>query len=632
MFSILPPKGVNYIVEFDKAVHVYVPANFYASLLVRNYKPEFSTYKDEPWRHIDKLAYFVSLIPYYPAVNKKLDLEETDGFVPLHSKVLRKVLGKNSHEYISFLQDIGVIEVESSYSAGNHSMGYRLTDEYRFSELKGYPIRLKRLAESILKHRYSLHSEASEYNSIQVDDSIWQQQDFVKNAEILKELSHKVSIDAEAAEAYINPMSAIPKPVDPCKRRKKKRRKSRSTVAGKRRKPTKRQQKKAKDYTAIDKANAYRVNVLMLNRKNSGYAFQNRTSGRFFTPLVSLKSELRSFVSIDGYSDLREVDLKNSQPMLLASLLRDWDDIHPMVKETLKWVNPKAFQRVEENCRKISEEKEQEEIQEYQWERQEKIKESAERISLLMLCKKELFDEKNEPIWDIINVHDEFATFRSLVLSGRIYEFLMELAKVFGFEEITRSTAKCMFLRMMYGQTRYLGSLPLYKVFERIFPNLCDLFALIKEDDKTDFPIFLQLLEARIFLGKALTKIWDQDGSIPLQTIHDSFLLPEQYALIAKTVLAEVVEEIVGLPPSIRVSNPKDKLAELEAELEELNIESPSLSSSDDCTTQSEKKTDLESTNTIIPVEELDNFDLIDEDISDDLNTEELGEIIDLDD
>lgn len=63
------------------------------------------------------------------ALNKDLDLLDNDGYVSLHSNVL-KALVSNYKDYLDWLIDVKVIESDNNFILGQKSLGYRFTAYY----------------------------------------------------------------------------------------------------------------------------------------------------------------------------------------------------------------------------------------------------------------------------------------------------------------------------------------------------------------------------------------------------------------------------------------------------------------------------------------------------------------------
>ncbi len=65
---------------------------------------------------------------------------------------------------------------------------------------------------------------------------------------------------------------------------------------------------------SVDEVNAMRAGVFMFKRGTLG--------NRLFHPLVYLPGDLRAHLHVEGWGDLAYIDLKNSQPLMLAAVIR----------------------------------------------------------------------------------------------------------------------------------------------------------------------------------------------------------------------------------------------------------------------------------------------------------------------
>lgn len=84
-------------------------------------------------KHADKYLYILHLI----YVARKVDKRNTSlEHIPLSAKILEEVLSSRKYRhYLNFWIDLGVIECDDHYIPGEKSKGYRFTKEYRYEKM-----------------------------------------------------------------------------------------------------------------------------------------------------------------------------------------------------------------------------------------------------------------------------------------------------------------------------------------------------------------------------------------------------------------------------------------------------------------------------------------------------------------
>lgn len=253
---------------------------------------------------------------------------------------------------------------------------------------------------------------------------------------------------------------------------------------------------------------------------------------RIHSNLTSLPRDLRPFLRLDG-SPLVNIDLKNSQPMLLAGLLQG--NIREAPLDFLSEVGIEAGSK------------------EYQT--------FLKTIRLLQR---------------IDTDGSDIRTYCDLVREGRFYEDFIErlrnwnphdpnageyenvinrLKKLTKYKTIDRDQVKKAVMVTLFSSNRHIGDKPdadLKNRFREFFPDVYSVIQKLKEGEKNRLARFLQRSESMVVLAHTCKRLHNLDPEIPLITIHDSISTTEEHAEIVEQVLLEEAERVVGFKPIVK--------------------------------------------------------------------------------
>lgn len=252
-----------------------------------------------------------------------------------------------------------------------------------------------------------------------------------------------------------------------------------------------------------------------LKLKNEEYLFYvDNTGFRLHTNLTQMMSGLRKFIKYDGQT-LCAVDIRNSQPFLAISLL---DDIIFCANNLPdKIINPKLI--------------------------------NHDNFPIMLVEK--IKRNKNEP--DVL-------LYREYVASGMFYEkfgrLLVENNLIENTPNVTiREEAKEITFSSIYSPNTSIGYNKPMQLFKQQFPNVFEIFALIKKGKKNhpSFSICLQRLEAELVLHKACEKINTERPDVFTASLHDSIITTEDNVDYIKEVLYNVLKENIGIEPALKV-------------------------------------------------------------------------------
>ena len=215
-------------------------------------------------KHKDKYYYFLHKIFEERIFDKRYN---KDSFIHLHSHTLRSITGERIFYVIrNNLLSREVIEMDHSYSIGEFSKSYRLTDQYRGVKHRKIKIEDEKILQRINKHKLkSINDipEGSEY-------------------EFLFDNLNKIRINHADAIQFIN-----------------------------------------ENYSGDpDIYNAYRVSIDYIQEKTFFFKVDD-IAGRVHTNITNLSRDLRCFLNHEG-KPLINIDICNSQPFLFNILIQDF--------------------------------------------------------------------------------------------------------------------------------------------------------------------------------------------------------------------------------------------------------------------------------------------------------------------
>lgn len=434
------------------------------------------------------------------AINKQMQLLDEDMCykgvnypygVPLHSKLLEKALGRGYNTIIRWMIDSGIIETDGYYEPGSKSMYYRFTNQYRYANSRWVSPKTKRFKE------LNTELDKSDVN-----------QSPTRNKRLLQRLGNMYSnitinvISAnEWVDKYYNQQKAIILCLRKCVR-----------------------QKKLKDLSL--KCNSYRESIKRFNLPT--VTFKPDDFGhRLYTPLTSLKKELRQFVRYKG-EYLVEIDLANSQLFLLIPLL-NWKLYHPQAgngkKGSLKhtiWIGERD-RRLYNNT--------------------------------IMFCKT-LEVQYSKGFQEISFVSD--------ACKGIIYEKVGEYLSAEGYfekgesDEQKRAHVKKYLLKLIFASPIEHHSMygarigAIWEAFKACYPEVGQVVSLVKEVDYKAISRLLQRIESYCMIDGLCKAVNDKHPEIPLFTLHDCIVTTKGYVEMVEKELLSVVTGIVGFTPTVK--------------------------------------------------------------------------------
>ena len=234
----------------------------------------------------------------------------------------------------------------------------------------------------------------------------------------------------------------------------------------------------------------------------------DNTSNRFHSNITIMPKGLREYLRIKG-EPLANLDIKNSQPYLSTIILTNPGKVSWMTK------NP-AF------------------------------------AMLLQTLK--------------VSLSQDVKNYISLVISGQLYEYLMDEFSKEGLV-LTRDETKEQVLRILFARNRMPKDETNKKcrlIFKNRFPKVHRIFSKVRGSEKGDhftnfkrFSILLQSVESYLILDIILKRIYKElPGTIAI-TIHDSIMtgvLTNNVEAVHK-IMTDELTSFIGYAPEIKIDN-----------------------------------------------------------------------------
>jgi hypothetical protein len=435
---------------------LYIPNNLDIDEILQNNPPEFNYCRD-------RFVFILDLIYSLPS-RKKKTIENYTGFTPINKTILGGII-KNYRAYIDYLKSQNIVK-EGNYVVGEKSQGLRFVERYRTTTR---PIEIK--SWTLIKNYTYLRKG--------IDNESIEKLLFLKNW-----FNNKLTIDIEGATNYL--MEEYRKDL---------------------------QNPEVKFPELRLSSRLYPIQKLY--RLTQPLFFVDTTAGRLHTYLTQLKSELRKFIKFNGKT-LCNVDMVNSQPFLLQSLLSKETYIRNNMAERVSVTNP--------------------------------IMESDSTILIMLGV-----------LIDNVSNEEDVILFKEIVSSGRFYEefgrILIENGEI---EETTnpddlRNIIKEVTFSTIFSKNssiRYVNSI---KIFQRVFPNVYEVIKYVKESHHPTLAVVLQNLEADLILHKACKIISAERPDVLTYTLHDSIITTEDNVDYVQGIMTKVLKKSIGVAPTLKV-------------------------------------------------------------------------------
>lgn len=243
--------------------------------------------------------------------------------------------------------------------------------------------------------------------------------------------------------------------------------------------------------------------------------------GRFHSNLTNIKREIRNFITYDGHK-LVNVDIKNSQPLFSTLLLHK--TFYEKQRSTLHFYSFPSFLQLllppsSSNTTNHS---------------------SSTTIIMLVEKLKKLTSKG-------------FGEYENYVNSGEFYKMLAEA--VYPDLPYNKQNMKTMIFTILFSNNRFMGQegAKPKKDFREHFPNVYEVFSLIKKKNHRALAHLLQRIESTIMIGAVTSRIALERPNLPFFTIHDSIATLEGNEEYVADIVKEEITKLTGLEVKLGV-------------------------------------------------------------------------------
>jgi hypothetical protein len=159
-------------------------------------------------------------------------------------------------------------------------------------------------------------------------------------------------------------------------------------------------------------------------------------------------------------------------------------------------------------------------------------------------------------------------------ISGQFYEDLMQL-----FSMNSRDEVKDLCFTVLFGRNDAIKYSKDLRRFRDAYPNVYRMFTEIKKDGHNRLSILLQRIESDVMLNYVAPAIMQRLPEVKFITKHDS-VLPSRLLVSGETagvasIMAEVIEEVTGLRPKLKIKSGGTKVPPSQSISQSINISTP---------------------------------------------------------
>lgn len=419
---------------------------------------------------------------------------ETLGGSPMKMELLRERVGQRAaDDAVRRLIAARILSTDGAYQAGNYARCYILNAPYQVQLLKEVVVTTKVLTGFLV-------GDAEEHvNALNQDQGIHH---------LLKHLDPALlTVDIEGAHFYLETLSTTLT------------RKCFQKYGGTQNK--KKNERHARLLTALNLSLITAKRQLFKLEKGEILSETSRaaTNLRLHTPIVGLKSELRSFLRYQQ-EELTQVDLGAAQPYLLQMILSVgfWTSSHD---------NPFSVQRVYPELHDMIM--------------------SVRRVhNTIMLCTSEILRRV------------DYVSYASLFHHGDFYENLMRHVHAHpevtsnGFNTRKQVKKTVMYLLFEDFNPNDKQHIAVYTTFKKLFPLETALTDAIKELKPNGLAVLLQRFEAILVLEHITKHIAAKHPEIALITVHDAILTPNEHAKVVQEEMERFLASLTGIQPKTK--------------------------------------------------------------------------------
>lgn len=236
---------------------------------------------------------------------------------------------------------------------------------------------------------------------------------------------------------------------------------------------------------------------------------------RLHTNLTNLRSELRNMLVYNGLQ-LVSIDIANSQPYMSTLLFN-----------SSFWELPSQPDVLTHNSIGLS---------------STDIFNKYTTCIFIMLCKK----AKS-------SIESDIHKYLEIVQKGTFYEYMAEQSNI---DINNRKELKASIFQVLFTDNRFINQKEASpkRIFKQLFPDVYELFSLLKQKEKNNMPMLLQRIESHVILLTITNRITKENPDLPIFTIHDSIVTTKGNEGYIQKVMEEEMTKIFGFPPQLAKS------------------------------------------------------------------------------
>ena len=449
-----------------KTWYVNIPVTLDAASLIPK-----TTRTDAAKSLVDGIHYMVSLLLPQVHEQKKQEQWKNTGYITLNSSLLKKIIGCRYTTVKELLEQAGVIEIKKHFIVGSESMQYRLTASYLKSTTS------VEIRDVKMKKRYFTEENKQKRTQGRKQTNTKHLKHWLNNSSL--------KIDIDAMHNFVEFYGKMLR--DACAQH------QFNTP----------EQKREAEVRIAHRVNTQKEQIQQLREQHKRTSVD--ASGRFYSPIVSIKSEHRSFITING-EPLWTADIKASQPYLFSVLMREdfWKNSKKS-QLTLYKVNKELYNRLRTSGT------------------------IEEVITLLTSYRNEAGKGFQNTAFGNHDWREDFYTALQQVIlsSGK---------KLRNFS--SRANTKKATMQLLFGWFTAHYQPTSYLLFKQYYPREVALMDVIKKTSKKKkkkyagsdiLAMLLQTIEAEIVIKRVTKRIHASHPHIPLYTIHDGIASTQEY-------------------------------------------------------------------------------------------------------
>jgi hypothetical protein len=140
-----------------------------------------------------------------------------------------------------------------------------------------------------------------------------------------------------------------------------------------------------------------------------------------------------------------------------------------------------------------------------------------------------------------------FGEYENYVNSGEFYKRLADA--VYPSIPFDKQNMKTMIFAILFSNNRFMGQegAKTKRDFKEHFPNVYEVFRLIKKNNHRALAHLLQRIESKIIIEEVASRIAKERPNLPFFTIHDSIATTEGNEEYVAIIIKEEVNRLTGL-------------------------------------------------------------------------------------